>query len=138
MEADSRTLGGSFATKPNQPGTSTGRSSDPYDVAFPIKPGAKESDLAAAAAMDAGGGIKLTLEEAHNISAVFHVPAPRPWLRPAQNTHLDNLLGRNVAGNCNTVYVQHNSAANAAISAAVLPALLVLVLSSVSLTFFGA
>jgi hypothetical protein len=48
----------------------TGRSADPYDVAFPIRPDAKESELAAAAAMESGGGIKLTLEEAHNISAV--------------------------------------------------------------------
>eukprot|EP01046_Picozoa_sp_COSAG06_P031872 COSAG06_NODE_3140_length_5798_cov_9.196526_2_plen_271_part_00 len=39
----------------------TGRSADPYDVAFPIRPDAIESELAAAAAMESGGGIKLTL-----------------------------------------------------------------------------
>ena len=101
---------------------STGRSDDPYDISFPIHPGAKESELATAAAMESGGGIKLTLEEAHNISAVFHVPAPRPWLHPAQNIHLDALL-RRLAGSCTIACPRKDPAANA-ISAAVLPALL--------------
>ena len=100
---------------------STGRSADPYDISFPIHPGAKESELVAAA-VESGGGIKLTLEEAHNISAVFHVPAPRPWLHPAQNRHLDVLL-RRPADSCTNVCPRRDAAENA-ILAAVVPALL--------------
>lgn len=106
-----------------RPGDSIRRRSDPYDVSFPIHAGAKESDLEAAAAMESGGGIKLTLEEAHNISAVFHVPAPRPWLQPAQNAHLDSLLGRNDADNCSNVCARKRPGANVLL-ATVLPALL--------------
>ena len=111
-----------------------GRSADPYDVAFPISHDAKESELVAVAAMAASGGIKLTLEEAHNISAVFHVPPPRPWLLPAQTAHLaalSDIAGctkqRIVSSNCiddrscsRAVRLQ----AAAAMSAVVLPALL--------------
>jgi hypothetical protein len=113
----------SSADKPNQLSKGIGRSTDPYDVSFPIRADAKQSELVAAAAMESGGGIKLTLEEAHNISAVFHVPAPRPWLQPAQDIHLDSLLGQIHADGCSDVFTRKNPAANVLL-AAVLPALL--------------
>jgi hypothetical protein len=69
--------------------------------------------------------------EASSVPQVFHVPAPRPWLRPAQDTHLNTLL-RNVAdsngGTGDDGRVQQGATAAAAVSAAmsgaVLPALL--------------
>eukprot|EP01043_Picozoa_sp_COSAG02_P064321 COSAG02_NODE_9366_length_2240_cov_0.993461_2_plen_525_part_00 len=113
----------SSTDRPKRLSKGTGRSADPYDVSFPIRADAKQSEFVAAAAMESSGGIKLTLEEAHNISAVFHVPAPRPWLQRAQDIHLDNLVGQLHTDSCNGNFARKNPAANALL-AAVLPALL--------------
>ncbi len=125
-DSDSRNKGrkiDSSADRPKRLSKGTGRSADPYDVSFPIRADAKQSELVAAAAMESSGGIKLTLEQAHNISAVFHVPAPRPWLRPAQDIHLGSLVGQLHTDSCNDNFACKNPAASALL-AAVLPALL--------------
>ena len=72
-------------------GTAPG--ADHYDVAFTLGRDATPAEREAVAAMEVGGGIKLTLEAAHNISAVFHVPEPRPWLAPTQQRLLAVLAG---------------------------------------------